>query len=76
MKFAPKTIIIEGSLNNDVTGGMEYTANVSIGFSTSNGGHIVTVSTEAWGPVQYIKLTDVIPSEIRSFVSNIAVYGN
>lgn len=74
-KYAPRSITIKGSQLHQNNTLMEYNTTLSDGFPTSNGGQTVTVPTLGWDDVQYIELSQVIPFQGQSLISNIAVFG-
>jgi len=74
--YAPKSLVIKGSLRHEVDTPMEYDTHLSSGLSTLNGRHTVTILTFGWNAVRYIELFKVFPVNKESIVSNIAVYGS
>jgi len=73
-KYAPKSITMKGKLSKDSD--WTYESTVSKGFATGRGGHSVSWPVSNWGNVQYIQLSEVIPSRPNAVMSRLVVYGS
>jgi len=75
-KYAPQSMLIKGSLTReDDWTTWTFEENMTGGFRTPNGGHSASLMTSDWGKVQYIQLSEVIPSQSHSLVTRIDVFG-
>lgn len=75
-KYAPQSMLIRGSsTREDDWTTWTYETNMTGDFRTPNGGHSSSLIISDWGKVQYIQLSEVIPSQGSSLVSRVAVFG-
>ena len=75
VKCTPKQIIIKCFLVKDIDNTSEiFEEHKTDGFYVSDGGYTGMMSTMDWEDVQYIVLSESIPSRGNSVLSNISVY--